>query len=58
MIKNISQEYYEDYVKVLKERYLYPYCVFVARKELVEDYCLWLFQFLESLEDTLDVESR
>ena len=32
--------------------------MFVARKELVDEYCLWLFSFLQALEDNLDVEDR
>ena len=32
--------------------------MFVARKELVDEYCLWLFPLLQALEDNLDVEDR
>ena len=58
VIKEKFPEYYDDYVKILNDRYLYPYCMFVARKELVDEYCLWLFPFLQALEDNLDVEDR
>jgi len=32
--------------------------MFVARKELVDEYCSWLFPLLQSLEDNLEVGSR
>ena len=58
VIKEKFPEYYDDYVKILNDRYLYPYCMFVARKELVDEYCLWLFPLLQTLEDNLDVTDR
>ena len=58
VIKEKYPEYYDDYVKILNDRYLYPYCMFVARKELVDEYCLWLFLLLQTLEDNLDVTDR
>ena len=58
VIKRKFPEYYDDYIKMLNERYLYSYCVFVAKKEIVDKYCLWLFEYLQELEDVLDVQSR
>ena len=48
VIKEKFLEYYYDYIKLLKERYLYPHCMFVASKKLVYEYCLWLFQYLKN----------
>ena len=58
VIKRKFPEYYDDYIKMLNQRYLYSYCVFVAKKEIVDKYCSWLFEYLQELEDALDVQSR
>nr|WP_295722852.1 DUF4422 domain-containing protein [uncultured Methanobrevibacter sp.] len=58
VIKEKFPEYYDDYLKMLNERYLYSYCVFVARKETVDEYCSWLFEYLQELENVLDVQNR
>lgn len=58
LMKKVYPEYYEDYIKVLKLRYLYPYNNFIAKKELIDNYCKWLFNFLEILEQELDLTPR
>ena len=48
------EELQPDYVKVcqeiLSQQYLYNYNILVARKEVLEKYCNWLFPILERVE--------
>lgn len=46
------QPKYADYLpKVLQQQYLYHYNIILARKNVLADYCEWLFPILERVED-------
>ena len=46
------QPKYADYLpQVLQQQYLYHYNIILARKNVLADYCEWLFPILERVED-------
>lgn len=48
--KNCEEKYIVAMNKVLKEDIIYPYNMLIARKEIFDDYCKWLFGILFELE--------
>jgi len=50
-VRKLAPKYAEFFPKVLKQRYLYNYNIILARKEVLADYCNWLFPILEQLEE-------
>lgn len=49
-IREICPEYYDDAIKLQDGIYYYAYNMFVARKEIFDEYCCWLFSILEYCE--------
>ncbi len=49
------EELYPQYAKVLpqimNQQYFYHFNIFVARKEIFDDYCKWIFSILERVEE-------
>ncbi len=45
-IQKISPEYLPSFDTSMQERYVYPYNMFIAKKELFDRYCEWLFSVL------------
>jgi len=43
-------EYARDFPGILKQQYLYNYNIILARKDVLADYCGWLFPILERVE--------
>lgn len=58
---SIIEEKYPDYKdsinRVLNRKYLYSYNMFIANKELINDYCEWLFDVLFELEKRIDINN-
>ncbi|MCR5420398.1 MAG: DUF4422 domain-containing protein [Lachnospiraceae bacterium] len=50
-IRELQPEYAEYMPVVLGQRYLYNYNVILAKKDVLRDYCEWLFPILERVED-------
>lgn len=46
----IWPEYSEAFQKVLNQRYFYNYNIILAKKEVLDEYCNWLFPILERIE--------
>ncbi|MDR0912960.1 MAG: DUF4422 domain-containing protein [Methanobrevibacter sp.] len=44
-------EYIESYEEVLKNHILYPCSMFIGRKDLMDNYCNWLFTILFDIEE-------
>lgn len=57
-VKNALQEIHPESAKVLpklmKEKYFYNYNIILARKEVLAEYCNWLFPVLERVEELSD----
>lgn len=49
VLKEFSHDYYERSREVLEDRYLYNYNMLVARWEVFEDYCNWMFPILQEI---------
>lgn len=50
-VAELQPEYAEAFPKVLGQRFLYNYNLILARKEILKDYCEWLFPILERVEE-------
>lgn len=49
-LKELRPEYAEIFPKILCQTYFYNYNIILARKEVLRDYCNWLFPILERIE--------
>ncbi len=47
----VQPNYVEQFSFVLKQTYLYNYNILLARKNVMADYCEWLFPILERVEE-------
>ena len=50
-LKELAPEYADIFPNVLKQTYFYNYNIMLARKEVLFDYCEWLFPILERIEE-------
>lgn len=50
-IEETAPEYAAFFNKVLKQRYMCNYNIMIARKEVFNDYCAWLFPILSRVEE-------
>ena len=50
-VRELQPEYAEAFEVILRQRYLYNYNVILARREVLRDYCNWLFPILEKTEE-------
>ena len=51
IIKNRQPKYYSEFLKLKKRRSAHMFNMFIMNKELLNDYCKWLFDILFELED-------
>lgn len=49
-LKELQPEYFEAFQEISKEPYLYNYNIMVAKRQVWEDYCSWLFPILKRIE--------
>lgn len=58
-LKSVLEIYYPDYMaackQVLQGRRLSLYNMFVGKREVIEDYCCWVFDVLQKMYDRTDV---
>lgn len=47
VLKEQDRKYFEEVLNILKMPYLYNYNMLIARKEVFDDYCSWLFPILK-----------
>lgn len=47
----LQPEYAREFPAILKQPYLYNYNIIIARRNILRDYCEWLFPILERTED-------
>lgn len=50
-LKELSPEYYAVYDAIFSQEYLYNYNILIAKTEVLEAYCKWLFPILERTEE-------
>lgn len=50
-IYKISPEYSQTAYEIGNGVYYYAYNMFIARKEILDEYCTWLFPILEYCEE-------
>lgn len=50
-MKEIHPEYIEKMQEVLSGRYMYNYNIMIAKKNVLREYCEWLFPILERVEE-------
>lgn len=50
-LREIHPEYARAFPCILKQKYFYNYNIILARKEVLEEYCRWLFPVLERVEE-------
>ncbi|OIK10583.1 exopolysaccharide biosynthesis protein [Bacillus sp. MUM 116] len=59
--KEIISEFYPEYLdsfnKVMSQRKLYLFNMFVIKKSAFDNYCNWLFDILEKLESRINIEN-
>jgi len=59
--KKIIEEKYPDYVpsfdKVMSNKYLHPYNMFIGKTEILNNYFKWLFDVLFELEKRIDIKN-
>lgn len=49
-LKELAPEYYIAYESIFSQEYLYNYNILIAKAEVLEKYCAWLFPILERVE--------
>lgn len=50
-VKEVAPEYYEAYEEVFSEKYFYNYNMLIAKREVFDDYCRFMFSVLECAEE-------
>lgn len=50
-LEELSPRYAAIFPDILAQQYLYNYNIVIARKEVLNDYCSWLFPILEKTEE-------
>ncbi len=57
VIKEVSPEYYEIALKIFNGYEFYPFNMFIAKKEIIDGYCEWLFKILLELEKRIKIST-
>ena len=47
----VAPDYSMDFERILNQRYMFNYNVILAKAPVLSDYCSWLFQILEKVEE-------
>ena len=53
-LEELHPEYMKTYHRIFKGNYMYNYNILLAKKEVLRDYCAWLFPILERTEELSD----
>ncbi|CVH78750.1 hypothetical protein BN3662_03003 [Clostridiales bacterium CHKCI006] len=58
-VKKIIAEIHPEYIKafnwVMSQKQFHPYNMFVAKKEIIDKYCEWLFSILFEFQNSIDI---
>lgn len=55
-MEELHPDYAEKCGEVLKQEYLYNYNMILAKREVLDEYCKWLFPILFRIEEIIDAE--
>ncbi len=58
VINELSPEYLETFERMLAQSSFSNYNMFIARKEVIDPYCEWVFPILSEVENRIDVEEH
>ena len=62
LCREIVRENFKEYVEAFefnsRMQYLHPYNMLITRKNILNDYCSFLFSILERLEEKIDIHER
>lgn len=50
-LKLQSLELYQDYDKIMNDKYIYNFNMILAKREVLDIYCKWLFRTIRQIED-------
>lgn len=50
-LRELQPDYADAYEEIFSQQYLYNYNMLVAKKQVLADYCAWLFPILERVEE-------
>lgn len=53
-LRELQPEYADAYEEIFSQQYLYNYNMLIAKKQVLADYCAWLFPILERTEELSD----
>lgn len=53
-LRELCPEYEKAFEKILRQEYLYNYNIILARREVLDQYCTWLFPILFRVEEIND----
>jgi hypothetical protein len=53
LMKLYHPEMYDDFEKYLKQKYHYQFNMFICKKELIDEYCEFLFTMLKPISDKM-----
>lgn len=56
VLKKLSPEYLETFESMLNQSSFSNYNMFIARKEVIDHYCEWVFPILEEVENRINVD--
>ena len=57
IIKKYHKEYYDSFTKIMSQKHLYCYNMFIMKKENFDSYMKWLFDIFKKLEKEIDISS-
>ena len=49
VVRELCPEYYVVFDEIFEKKYMYNYNMFIARKEIFDEYCNWLFPILDGI---------
>ena len=50
-VRELQPEYYAAFAEIFRRKYMYNYNIIFAKKDVLADYCRWLFPILERTEE-------
>jgi len=57
-LRELEPEYYRAYDRIFSQEYLYNYNIFIAKAQVFERYCEWLFPILGRVEELSEPEGN